>query len=166
MKESRSSPSDSDISKLQYTCLFDIGNAQYVVLEPTAQLSDGSRSMEIRYNGPKCFVTIINVKDQSLVTSEWLAAKLHMFRKQDDVFRYDFLHGVLFTSAQEIEILEEAKNLLKSLGTVWIDKLTTSARSLNPGVYLASDQMLHEIRRLYDDSHGCFLASLIPSKTR
>lgn len=101
------------------------------------------------------------------MSEDWLKASLHHYRLSDDVFREEFLTGVVFTAeaVEDVEITPGAQELLKSRGTKWIYVLDPrKAGTLpRPGPYIGSEQRLLEIWRLYDDTNGAFLTSLVPN---
>ena len=96
------------------------------------------------------------------VTEAWLRQTIETYRSEDDVFRDDFLKGVIFsgvTSGSNPDISPVANELLESLGTSWIE-----IRDVNegddtplPGPYVAAEHHLLEIFRLYDDHQGAFM---------
>lgn len=110
------------------------------------------------------------VLDKRAVTADWLQAILNQYRSSDDVFRDDFLSGVLFTctGSEHVQINHDARKLLESLGTSWIFYChqTEDIAPLKPGPYVASDQQLFEIWKLYDDTHRAFVHALIPGPER
>jgi hypothetical protein len=98
------------------------------------------------------------------VEEEWLKDIIAKYEEFDDVFRVDFLSGVIFTGSPKIELTPAAYKLLQSLGTTWIEvaDATNPASSPLPGIYYVIDKQLHDIWRLYEDSHGAFLTALVP----
>lgn len=103
-----------------------------------------------------------------LVTKKWLVDSIDSWRSQDDVLRDDFLCGIAFTGVERKEDLKidpDAQILLASLGVCWTDVFNSKHAEAVPlsGLYLVSSEHLLEIRRLYDDTHEAFIASLIAS---
>jgi hypothetical protein len=98
------------------------------------------------------------------VEEDWLKDIIAKYEDVDDGFRVDFLSGVIFTGSAKIEFSPGANKLLQSLGTRWIEVADTanSASSPPPGIYYVIDKQLHDIWRLYEDSHGAFLTALVP----
>jgi hypothetical protein len=110
-------------------------------------------------------LTVISLGDEiELVEEKWLERTIIRYKEVDDVFREEFLNGVLFTSRKTIEITAGAKELLGTKGTSWIEMLnvTTGTSCPKPGPYYISGRQLFEIWELQDDSHGAFLNSLVP----
>lgn len=79
----------------------------------------------------------------------------------DDVFRNEFLEGVLFTAkpATSIEVDDAALKHLADLGSKWIGTLS-EAGPLAPKPHIAVDTSLRPAFRVYDDSHSTFLHAL------
>jgi hypothetical protein len=102
------------------------------------------------------------------VEEGWLKELISSYLKTDDVFQAHFLSTVVFTGPSNVDITAGANKFLQSLGTTKIDIIDAikSACVLPPGPYLASDQCLFEICRLYEDSQGAFLTSLVPGSNK
>lgn len=112
------------------------------------------------------FVTVLCLTDGPRVTKAWLKDYIDRYRSNDDVFCEAFLGVIAFTgieTKEDLEITPDAQKHLDALGTKWIDVFST--KNLNvippPGPYLISGRHLLEVRRLYDDTHHAFMASLI-----
>ena len=100
------------------------------------------------------------------VTEIWLRQTLENYRSNDDVFRDDFLKGVIFsgvTRGSSLDISPEANELLESLGTSWIEILDVNDGEDTPlpGPYVTAGHHLLEIFRLYDDLQGAFMNGFI-----
>ena len=115
-------------------------------------------------------MTVISLGDRHLVTEDWLVELIDSYRLVDDVFHDHFLQSLVLTGvlALQVELTPAAKGLLKSWGTKWIELLDSANTSVAPppGVYLASDGVLLEAWRLYDDTQGAFIAALGPQSNR
>ena len=103
------------------------------------------------------------------ITDIWLAQTLETYRTADDVFRDDFLSGVIFTGLTDgtcVDISPAAHQLLESLGNSWIETLDTNDidKTPPPGPYVTAGQHLLEVFRLYDDVQGAFMNGLIPAR--
>ena len=104
------------------------------------------------------------------ITETWLREILAAYRSTDDVFRDEFLGGVIFTRLRylprlpNLELTPSALKLLESLGTKWFETMENDfAHNLPPpGPYRVARQWLREIVKLYDDTQGAFIQSLIP----
>ncbi|TAQ90704.1 hypothetical protein B7494_g990 [Chlorociboria aeruginascens] len=70
-----------------------------------------------------CLATVIVVQAGLRITKAWLNNQLSNYAKDDDVFRIEFLHGVIFHGASEtdVEVTSSALEFLVSLGTKWVD---------------------------------------------
>ena len=95
------------------------------------------------------------------VAELWLRQTIEDYRSNDDVFRDDFLEGVIFsgvTSGSSLDIAPAANELLESLGTSWIEILDVNDGddTPSPGPYVTDRHDLLEIFRLYDDLQGAF----------
>ena len=78
---------------------------------------------------------------------------------------------MIFTGAagnSEIEIPADTCRLLESLGTKWTETPSPvpDGDSPKPGPYIASKGALLEVLRLYDDTRGAFMNSLILHKQK
>ena len=99
----------------------------------------------------------------------WLARILEFYRATDDVFRDDFLSGVIFTgmmSGKCVDVSPAANQLLESLGNSWIETLDTDNidEIPPPAPYVTAGRHLLEIFRLYDDNQGAFMNGLVPAR--
>jgi hypothetical protein len=118
------------------------------------------------YEGQPSLATVVCLSDQRCVTKRWLQEVIDDYHSKDDVFRQEFLSGVIFVCAakHDIEITPGAGGLLKSLGTTWTDILEIEVGGTVPpaGPYVAYAQRLFEVWKLYADVQGAFMASLVP----
>lgn len=111
---------------------------------------------------------MIPLDRNSHITEIWLRQVLETYRSKDDVFRDDFLSGVIFTgvtSGTSLDISPAANKLLKSLGNNWVDTLDIDGADdiPPPGPYVTARQHLLEVFRLYDDVQGAFMNVLTPT---
>ena len=159
-----------------HTSPFFIGNDRFIALQPSKvinckltysnQLTILYQSLYTSYHGPPCYATVIPLGPNNHVTETWLRQALESYRSTDDVFRDDFLAGVIFTAVtgrKSVTISPAAKNLLESLGTCWVQMLDTDGKDDTPppGPYVAAGQQLSEVFRLYDDVQGAFMNGII-----
>lgn len=118
------------------------------------------------YRGPPSYVTVIAVDSNNQITESWLRRTLEIHRLSDDVFRDDFLSGVIFTgvaSEASLKVSPAATKLLKSLGNSWVQTFDTHDQddAPPPGPYVTDKNNLLEVFRLYDDIQGAFMNGLI-----
>ena len=111
--------------------------------------------------------TVISVEGNGIVEEDFLRRRVHEYESKDDVFHARFLQGVIFTfRSQDMKsnpISLGALALLKSWGTEWYDSWSGESQNLpDPGVYIASQDLLFEVYKIYDDQQGAFLTSLLP----
>jgi Asp-tRNA(Asn)/Glu-tRNA(Gln) amidotransferase A subunit family amidase len=114
--------------------------------------------------------TFIQIRDDEKVDAKFLKEKIHGFRSADDVFRMDFLQGIVFAVESEDKrkdlVPTEAIALLEAWGNEWLEVQVigdgASVPALGAGVYLAFQRRLFEADRLYDDYQGAFLTPLLP----
>lgn len=108
---------------------------------------------------------MIPLNGHGYVTETWLRQTIENYRSRDDVFRDDFLKGVIFselTKGSSLGISPAANNLLESLGTCWIGTYDVNdGDDPLPGPYVTDGHHLLEIFRLYDDLQGAFMNSFI-----
>ena len=103
---------------------------------------------------------------------KFLERKIQNFIKADDVFRLEFLQGVVFcvTSAEKMQglVTAEASALLQSLGNEWLETQVVCGIMERPvaqaGVYLTLQTQSFEVYRIFDDHQGAFLTPLIPGQ--
>ena len=160
------------------TLPFSIGNARFMALPSSKVISQnpsGSESTDhpyqsyhIYYQGPPSYATVVSLDRNSHVTEIRLRQVLDAYRSADDVFRDDFLNGVIFTGltgGTSLDISPAAHKLLESLGTSWIEVYDTDGADDTPppGPYVAAEQHLLEVFRLHDDVQGAFMHSLVPA---
>ena len=107
----------------------------------------------------------MNVEREGLVGGDFIEKELARYRSVDDVFRGEFLGGVIFTNVDAgFEVTPEATELLKSLGTTWVEVLNNgnTKDTPAPGPYITYEGQLLEVFRLYDDTQGAFVTSVVP----
>ena len=107
----------------------------------------------------------MSVEGKGFVGGEFIKKELARYRSVDDVFREEFLSGVIFTEVDAgFEVTPEAIELLKSLETTWIEVLEygTTKDTPAPGPYITYEGQLLEVFRLYDDTQGAFVTSVVP----
>ena len=122
-------------------------------------------AMQIRRSG-SFLVTVVAVKKGLQINKPWLQLILETYIRNDDVFRWEFLSGIIFTGASEseVELTNGAHEFLKSMGNEWIEWAEKGAQqlqiSLGPCAFL--DGEFSSIFRLFDDSTKAFLVTLKP----
>ena len=161
-----------------HTWPFSIGSDRFIALRPSrvisrkltysTQLTIWYQPLHTSYQDTPSYATVIPVGPNRRISETWLRQALESYRSTDDVFRDDFLTGVIFTSVTggtSVTIFPAAKKLLESLGTCWVEMLDTDSKDDTPppGPYVAAGQQLSEIFRLYDDVQGAFVNGLIPT---
>ena len=164
---------DNDCS---HTPPFTIGSDRFIAFRPekvmkyklscSNPLTQLHQSFDIRYRGPPSYATVIPLGCHGHVTETWLRQTIENYRSKDDVFRNDFLEGVVFsgvTSGSSLEISPAANELLESLGTGWVEILDVNDGDdiPLPGPYVTAGNHLLEIFRLYDDLQGAFMNGFI-----
>ena len=107
-------------------------------------------------------MTAIALEGQRQVSGAWLQEALDNFRSFDDVFRNEFLQVVVFLSdhPEEVQIMEDAQAFLQSQSTEKVC-LYTSSEGVKQGLFVAARGKLASVYKLYDDTQGAFLHSLI-----
>ncbi|PVH80611.1 amidase signature enzyme [Cadophora sp. DSE1049] len=105
------------------------------------------------------------------ITPAWIESQINSYLVDDDVFRLEFLHGVILVPAgeEEIEVSESARRYLRTRGTNWIQvvppRLAATA-CLCEGPCVIVNGHLYEAWRVYSDTHGTLLTALQPSSER
>ncbi|OCL12401.1 amidase signature enzyme [Glonium stellatum] len=98
------------------------------------------------------------------ITKEWLQNSVNNYVSKDDVFRKEFLAGIIFVGAgeEEVQITEDGKELLDRFGMRFSVYLNTASERLMPGPCVVLNHKALEVSRLYPDENGAFLAALRP----
>ena len=83
---------------------------------------------------------------------------------KDDVFRREFLTGIIFVGAakEEVRITEDNHEFLRHFGTQFNVYLETTSKQLVPGPYMILNHKILNVSMLYPDENGAFLATLKP----
>jgi hypothetical protein len=96
-----------------------------------------------------------------------LREKIVNYTNGDDVFRPEFLKGIILYGAERSQInLQIESRELDELGNTWIQFQPASEKEvpLPPGPYRVQNGALFEVWRLYSDNKLAFLQSVWPSK--
>lgn len=101
-------------------------------------------------------------------TLEQLDLVLRNAKENDDVFREEFLQGVILLVSKGLDeqIAKDARALLPNRGNIWVDVRSQSEPCLSPGTYVADRSILWSVRRLYDDHQKAFLTAFKPTNSR
>lgn len=124
------------------------------------------RLTEIRR--PQSLVTVIPVfRQHAPVEEHWLKNFIAKYETCDDVFSNKFLNGVIFIAPSSLEVTPEARRLLEFKGNSWIEilKIKETEVLLPSGPHIIFEQDVFEIRRLYEDSQGAFVTSIVPGSS-
>ena len=103
--------------------------------------------------------TVIDISEcHPCITAEWIQRCIERYAKVDDVFQIKFLEAILFRGGQaQCSLAADAQIHLEGLGTRWHHFLNDElARQPLPGAYVIIDGVLHEVFRLYADTHAAF----------
>lgn len=108
--------------------------------------------------------TVISIDEVPNASS--IQTTLERFKQADDVFDDDFLHLVIFISNSPgpDKLSERLQEYLQSLGTRHVVFLRPSSQGgQNPpeGPYFATPEGLLRVWKLYADTQGAFVASLV-----
>ena len=86
----------------------------------------------------------------------------------DDVFHKAFLRLVVLMTptADDVHniVADDAVEFLRSIGNKSIEVLKDRGSTIATGVYFAEGGRLYEAYRLYEDTHGAFMASTLRGK--
>lgn len=113
-------------------------------------------------------VTVLRLVPGKRLDRSFLEQKVAEFSDLDDVFCIEFMQGLCVChdpgNAQPIEFDDDTKAYMSSLGNEWIQHIDPDDKScdLGQGVYLASNNKLFEVYRLYADVQGAFTQTFIP----
>ena len=99
------------------------------------------------------------------MSADWLESLLDDVLQADDVFRFDFLFGVVFLGNGILESKSwnaRARELLSSHGTSWTQFIDAASLddSLLPGPYVLEKGLLWKVSRLYEDTANAFTVGL------
>jgi hypothetical protein len=103
------------------------------------------------------------------IEEDWLKEIIAKFEKYDDVFRTEFLSGVVFTAATAFSLSTGAGEFLRSeFGTSLIETMLSSESNVlpEPGPYLVHEGQFFSVWKLYDDTQGAFLTGLVPEENK
>ena len=108
--------------------------------------------------------TVIATSKGLRITRKWLQDVLESDATSDDFFRWEFVGGLIFIGASqsEVEITDEARDLLPTLGNEWIELLDSSSQEVLIGPCSFVDDRFARILRLFDDTSKAFVVSLKP----
>ena len=108
--------------------------------------------------------TVIATRRGLRITKKWLQDILESYATSDDVFRWEFVSGLIFIGASqsEVEITDEARDFLATLGNEWIELLDSSSQEISIGPCAFVDGRFASILRLFDDTSKAFVVSLKP----
>ncbi|ROW03921.1 hypothetical protein VSDG_01000 [Cytospora chrysosperma] len=111
-------------------------------------------------------VSVIEVgQGTNCTTREQLGALLHQAEERDDVFRPDFLQGLILTRRGPVGdgFADGARELLDSMkGHRWVQIASRPSACLKPGIYVLVGSSLRPAYRVYDDHQKAFSTSLKP----
>ncbi|CAG8957725.1 hypothetical protein HYFRA_00000061 [Hymenoscyphus fraxineus] len=112
------------------------------------------------------YVTIIPLPDDcNSIKEDWLKSIVTKYEEEDDVFSKEFLRGIIFSGARNVEFAPEATHYLHTIGTTWLDMNDNETCDLSQcaGPHLIVNGQLFAIWRLYDDSQGAFVTPVVPA---
>ncbi|KAH8588673.1 amidase signature domain-containing protein [Bisporella sp. PMI_857] len=122
----------------------------------------------LRGCAPPRFVTVISLNDNCASVEEaWLKDTIATFERVDDVFRKEFLSGIIFTGPSNVKITLTAINWLNSEGTTWIELVNTASTTSipPPGPYCAfRERRLSHLPFKSEDIESTVIA--VPSRLR
>ncbi|KAF2690061.1 hypothetical protein K458DRAFT_399451 [Lentithecium fluviatile CBS 122367] len=108
-------------------------------------------------------LTVITYNNPGPVSFKWITQTIHDFF-ENDVFRSEFFRAVLFThSATQLDVTSKTELYLRLIGYRFIATQRTekSEAQIASGPYFYADKNLHPAWKLYEDTHGAFLHTLI-----
>jgi len=98
------------------------------------------------------------------ITKQWLEHEFKLYADTDDVFRSEFLEGVVFVGAlkSEIEVTDDASILLENLGTKWTEysEKPQNCSSVSPGPCALIQGKYFKVLRLFEDSSKAFVVGV------
>lgn len=111
-------------------------------------------------------VTIIVPGPSQSLNQHWLQDYVDESLKTDDVFRLEFLAGVIFITeeAQNTDLSQMAVTMLQTWGTSWSIAYAQSSLGSEEcsGPHLLDQGKLYKAYRLYDDVNGAFMMATKP----
>lgn len=156
---------------------FKLGDARYMALplsevrkprSKVAQLLTCSlQHLQIPREGTS-LVTILPADPDQSCDQHWVQQNVDHCLKTDDVFRLEFLGGVIFTTVegQSIDISQIMDTMSQVWGTSW--SIALSKDSLEPecsGPHFLDHGKLYKAYRLHDDVNGAFMMGTKPKET-
>jgi hypothetical protein len=111
-------------------------------------------------------VTIIPLPEDGYIPRTWLQIKIDNYHTSDDVFRDEFLAGIVFGSrvGRKFDLTHDVEALLQDWGTHWVGMLTqaTADPSEPVGPHAVAKSSLWQVFRLCEDVNGTFLTTPLP----
>ena len=111
-------------------------------------------------------MTVLPWTAHDKVNSAWVASLVDDWLRQDDVFRLEFLQGIVVV-ADEDSMMNPA-DLPASFGTKWTTFLKADSKLANvsPGPYVVWNNELCKLFRVCDDSQLAFITATNPQVER
>lgn len=141
-----------------------LNNDQAFILDGTTYLvSSAPESIILNHRGP-ALATVFRIAPSLHITKEWLQNSVEDYISKDDVFRREFLTGVIFVGAakEEVRITEDGQEFLRHFDTQFNVYLEKASKQLVPGPYVILNHKILDVSALYPDENGAFLTTLKP----
>lgn len=103
---------------------------------------------------------VLDAKHWKSVNIFWVRSCLRRYREfDDDVFRDEFLQGVIFLSdrVDVVEVDVRAQKYLTDMGATWIGTMSGEKTGLRAGPHIELGGILTPVLRVFDDTHGAFV---------
>ncbi|TAQ87598.1 hypothetical protein B7494_g4050 [Chlorociboria aeruginascens] len=112
-----------EITKIYKSCVPGITSPeQKKKIEALVGIDSFTQYFVTHRPSPPPYVTDIHINnDHTCVEEKWLKDIIAKYEELDDMFRVDFLSGIIFTGFPKIEFTPVAYKLLQTLGTRWIE---------------------------------------------
>ncbi|KAK8084481.1 amidase signature enzyme [Apiospora hydei] len=115
-------------------------------------------------------VTVFASRPEIRITKCWIRSVIRHFEKHDDVFRQEFLEGLVVIGNSRANVMFQPGDcflLGSTTKTKWIYVTPSNSHpnKLKPGPHYLYGGLLRPVCRLYDDAQYCFLTTLKPQNT-
>lgn len=127
-----------------------------------------TRPLPSTYDFPdheRSLVTVFNLSAEPHTLKDNLQKLCREFQARDDVFRPEFLQGVIVRGAASSEGSSSLEELWSDWGTKWqyFDNAEDTNNMIPSGPYVIQQGRLAQVWRLYDDHNKAFLTAVWPS---
>ena len=113
-------------------------------------------------------LTVVLAPPSESFGRNWLEDQIHEWLRSDDVFRPEYLTGMIIVDTEKRphdEFLEGKKHMQRTWSTEWSEVVAEDPNvpNLSPGPYVSWKGQLCKAFRLYDDPNQAFMVATKPN---